>query len=497
MPDLPTVTLDVTLAELYKSAGPKFRDKAIGQVLCGTNSSIKLSDDFPRNVKFLYQDTPFNTLPKDKLTEENTELQRSLAMKYLSLVPQREAFIAGDATVFLFNVDLSADQMNHDRQEVEKTTGILESSQRPRIVFCPSPDEIDLEKYKLDLLACKLVLDGLTKFPMTYDLERHWFLNSKEALARSGLPTPDCEIIELEGYSKDSQSCCIICKSGEALFISPDCVDERGQWLNKATDLITVAIEKRPLPFVVKNQQTFGGAGTWVVSEETERKKLLSQFSENVLRKLFSQVTKDNYHLKPGTILLSDMVSDPVGNSGLTFFVREDGSAMYLGVSEQMIDSNSAWIGSTITYSKQQQLEEKFGPIMAQISTWLHEYEYIGPCGADIMETHSADGSSNFNIIDLNVRTSGSMCLPMMRHHFSSRGFDCASSFSITVKSDRDNFIDKWSHEFESGQMCILSWYEDKRSGTSIADVAVGGEDETSLQGVMKKVQDMTDEVTF
>lgn len=497
MSDLPTVTLDTTLAELYKLAGPRFGDKNIGQVLCGTNSSMKLSDDFPRNVKFLYQDSPFNTLPKHKLTEENKELQRSLAMKYLSLVPQREAFIAGDTTVFLFNVDQSADQIEHDRQEIERTTSVLRKDQQPRIVFCPGPEDIQLKEHGLDLLACKLVLDGLSDYPMTYDLEKHWYLNSKEALARSGLPTPACQIIELDGHGENAQLCCVVCKGGETLFIPEDCTGERGKWLEVATQKIIEAVRKRQLTFVVKNQQTFGGAGTWIINTENERDELLEQFSERLLRKLFSQVTNQNYHLKPGTVLLSDMVADPISNSGLTFFVREDGSPIFLGISEQMIDSNSAWIGSKITYSRQKQLEDKFQPILKQISNWLHEHGYCGPCGADIMETQSVDGTSNFQIIDLNVRTSGSMCLPLMRSHFSGRGYDCASSFSITVKSSRGDFIEQWSKEFKSGQMCILSWYEDKSSGVSIADVTVGGEDEDRLQKLMKKVQDMTDEVTF
>lgn len=139
---------------------------------------------------------------------------------------------------------------------------------------------------------------------------------------------------------------------------------------------------------------------------------------------------------------------------------------------------------------------------MHEIAAWLHKYGYFGPIGADILETapvdtESTDSTANFYIVDLNVRMSGSICLPLLRSHFRKRGFSCGSSFGITVKATRDEFIKQWQKEFESGRMCILSWYEDKSAGSSIADVDVGGEDEGQLQEEMKRIRDTTDGVMF
>ena len=196
------------------------------------------------------------------------------------------------------------------------------------------------------------------------------------------------------------------------------------------------------------------------------------------------------------------MVRNPIGDYGLTFFVTEGGGAIFLAVSEQMIDATKAWIGSTINYPHQPQLEEKFGPIMCEIAAWLGRYGYIGPAGADILETerkpqNGEPRQTEFHIVDLNVRISGSICLPLLRGHFTRRGLQFGSSFSITVKETRDDFIQQWAKEFEEGRMCILSWYEDKANGASIADVAVGAEDEERLQEEMKRVREGTDEVTF
>ena len=46
-----------------------------------------------------------------------------------------------------------------------------------------------MESNGIDLLAAKMALDDLEGFPLAVDLETHYFLNSKAALATSGLPT--------------------------------------------------------------------------------------------------------------------------------------------------------------------------------------------------------------------------------------------------------------------------------------------------------------------
>lgn len=49
------------------------------------NSALDLTGSFPRNEKFLYKDSPFNTLAAKKLVRSSSgSLQRSLTTKYLS-----------------------------------------------------------------------------------------------------------------------------------------------------------------------------------------------------------------------------------------------------------------------------------------------------------------------------------------------------------------------------------------------------------------------------
>ena len=292
-PKLPFVHLDSTTAHLYKGTSPRNSEKRIGLVHSGTSSVLNLSAHFRRNSKYPYQDSPFNSVSVDDLTKDNGELQRSISMKYLSLVPQRESFISGSTAVILFNVDLTEQQMVHDWREAERTLEILNPKQRPELVFCPGPARIPLRDYGIDMLAYKMVLDDLESFPLTVDLEKHWFVNSKVALAQSGLPTPKCKIVEIAGYAPTAEACCEGCVAGDARFIPASCNGVRGTWPREQTAQVLGAVSSYPLPFVLKNQPTFGRAGTWVVNSKKDWTKLstiLRAFSTSFFRQLLMSI---------------------------------------------------------------------------------------------------------------------------------------------------------------------------------------------------------------
>ncbi|KAF9870970.1 solid-state culture specific [Colletotrichum karsti] len=519
MTNLPTITLDTTLADLYRRASPKNAHKRIAQVLCGVNSASELSANVPRNAKYLYQDSPFNSISTNKNAGSHVgdkKQQQELAVKYLSLIPQRDAFISGDTAVVLFNIDETDEQKAHDKEEAEKTISVLAKKQRPDLIFCPGPSKIPITEARIDLIAYKLVLDGLEDYNLVVPPETHWFLNSKAALAQSGLPTPKSKIVELDGFAAQNTMCCTLCKGDVAEFVIPEaCSGSRGEWFEKQSKEIFAELKAHPLPFVLKNQQTFGGAGTYIINTEEDRDSVIQDFRNGILRKLLSSVIESNFHLRPAALILSDLVENPIGDYGLTFFVTDDGSdPIFLAASEQMIDDEKAWIGSTINYARQDELKKKFGPLVKRIAIWLRNHDYVGPAGADVLETapvtngktngHHTNGTKNggedfscFHVVDLNIRTSGSLCLPLLQGHFMSCGLWSGSSFSISLKKGRSEFIDNFKEEFESGQMCIISWYEDPDTGVSLADVAVGAEDQEGLKKAMKLVRDATDEVTF
>ncbi|KAI3571787.1 hypothetical protein IWW34DRAFT_873905 [Fusarium oxysporum f. sp. albedinis] len=489
---LPTVVLDMTLADLYRQAGSEYSDKCIGQVLSGFSALVPLSPKIPPNCKYIYQDGPFTSSSDASRTENEDTIA---AIKYLSLVNQRDAFICGAAPAIFFHMDASPQKRDHDRKQVIKTLATLPDSQRPQPVFCDGPELIPIKEAGIDFLACKVIHDDLERYNNVVPLETHWFLNSKRALADSGLPTPKCVAVTVDGFPTDAQSCCDICISSSlnGFVIPEDCAGARGRWLKEQSLRLYEAVKSHPLPFVLKNQATFGGAGTFIAKTEEERQKIIEDLGKGFLSRLLSAVNANNSHLEPATMLLSDLIQDPIGDYGITFFINEKGRRpVFLGVSRQILENGTAWVGSIIDYRQQNELRLKFDELLNQISDWLQSYGYIGPAGADVLE--DADG---FHVVDLNVRTTGSCCLPLLRTHFTSRGLTLASAFSIDVQQRRVEFLDMFRAEFQEGRMCVVSWYEDEETGSSLAELVMGGENDKKLKELMNHVNEDSNNVTF
>ena len=158
-------------------------------VACAANSEIAPTSRLPRNTKYLYQDSTFSTKPKVTSLEQEKDIQRAVAVKYLSLVPQHDAFAAGNMPVILFNVDNSEGNAARSKQQAEKIMRTLTKLQRPSLIFLPNPEHISMVEVEADLLVMKMELDQLEGFPLVIDLDTHYFLNSKATLCTSGLPT--------------------------------------------------------------------------------------------------------------------------------------------------------------------------------------------------------------------------------------------------------------------------------------------------------------------
>ncbi|SCO80186.1 uncharacterized protein FRV6_04399 [Fusarium oxysporum] len=487
---LPKAVLDTTLNDLYRQAGSEYRNKRIGQVLSSFSALVPPSSKITPNHKYIYQGGPFTSSKGSRTEKEDS----ATAIKYLSLVNQRGAFVCGTAPVIFFYMDGDSKKRDHDRKQVAKMSATLPDYQRPQPVFCEGPDSIPINETGIDLLACKVVHDSLERHINVVPLETHWFLNSKRALADSGLPTPKCVIITVKGIPKDAQPCCAPCTgSGLDSFVIPgDCTGNRGTWLKEQSQRIYDALKSHPLPFVLKSQETFGGAGTFIAKTEEERQRIIDNLGKGFLGRLLSSVNADNSHLEPATMLLSGMIQNPIGDYGMTVFNNKKGQEpVFLGVSKQMIQDGTAWVGSTIDYRQQSELRLRFETLTNQISEWLQSYEYIGPAGADVLE--DADG---FHVVDLNVRTTGSCYLPLLRKHFTNRVLYIESSFSTDVQQ-RDEFLDMFKAEFQDGRMCVISWYEDQEKGSSLAELVIGGEDDDRLKELMDRVNEMSKSVTF
>lgn len=456
---LPEIELEMTLVDLYGSAG-----KEVFFVPTMLSSRFDLTPFVSRCSKYIYQHEAMNQPP-----DAGLEAVGGLAyvIKFLSMIPQQFAFAAGNLPVVMFDIETSSPESEQvvrmNRMFAQETMSVLQPHQRPQLRFYQGLADVHLKQANQILAPCWPV-DGLDRLPHTLEPEVHHELHSKESLARSGLPTPAFDVIEVklpaEGVS--------------------------ATWLHTETTRIIIQVRERPLPFALKLQQTMLGFGTYLIRTESERHSLCSDVLPKILANYLPYLNASNAHLHPANLVVTDLVENIAADLGVTFFINQAGHCKFICGTTQRLVGGVFFSGSHINYQSQHLAEKRLSDIMGQIGRFLHEKGYYGAVNADVLE----DTSGKQYIVDLNVRMPGSYVLGALKTHFwVQRGLTFASLlFKSLLRTSRTSFIRALRDDFTQGRIVITAWHGDELVERSFAHLVVGAEDEAGLVEIVQRV---------
>ena len=220
--------------------------------------------------------------------------------------------------------------------------------------------------------------------------------------------------------------------------------------VNIASENALKLISAHVLPFVLKQNLTVSGGGTYIVHTEAQRKAQISRLQSTIIPLLLSSSsTNANAHLHPTALILSIYIR-AVNSYGLTFFVsRANGACRFISCSNQDFDKAGFWTGGYIDYLQQPCLEMRFSALMNKVGALLFARGYYGPVGIDVLE----DAHGGQWVGDMNVRTPGSLPVGVLKGHFSTkRGLHVAYMLSgIRFPYSRDEFLEHFRVQFEKG----------------------------------------------
>lgn len=493
------VKLDVTLAELYHIDDDEI-DSPHAPVLVNAfpSSDLAMTSRYPRNTKYLYQDSE-NSKPWS--SSDRTRLPRIMAIKLLSLLGQRYTFAAGDMPVILFDPDVDVDPHglrspsgNHAKAEALRTSSILHLHQRPQLRFIAGPEDLELD-HSGERLAVAMPLDALGRLPHVVRPDIHYDILSKACLAISGLPTPQSQVIHLMS-NKAVQSMATRCPGfflDSLTAFTQSEIDIFRTQVNVASENALKHVLAHVLPFVLKQTLTVSGGGTYIVHTEAQRQALTRKLRSTIIPMLLSSSTNVNAHLHPATLILSTYIR-AVHSYGITFFVsRVNGACHFISCSNQDFDDAGFWTGGFIEYLEQPYLAMRFSATLRMVGAFLFSRGYYGPVGIDVLE----DAHGGQWVVDMNVRTPGSLPVGVLKGHFSTeRGLHVAYMLSgIRLPYSRDSFFEIFRVQFEEGRIVIVAWYEeipDGNDGVSWANLAMGGETRKELYELLAKIRDAT-----
>ncbi|KAL6722309.1 hypothetical protein ACLMJK_001416 [Lecanora helva] len=457
----------------------------------GISSSLLLPLYDPSHVGETYSEQK----PSD---EDFEKLREAIAVSFLCGAGQLLAFSAGRLPIILIDpgvrVDaeidgaLSLSSADKVRSEFEQTFSVIHNDQRPHLHFVEHLKHMKMES-KQKLLPL-WVLEDLINQRCIISPQVHFSLGSKQALFESNLTSPRCEIIEFKTLpSRDPKNCCNICRDHWNEFQIPrNCTGPRKQWLDAECDRALQHLLAKPLPYLIKLQQTMGGNGTRSARNPRELVDAAYFISQTYLPNHLPRLTEQNVPLQPMNLVLSDIV-DYVAHHAVNFFLKNNGDPVFVCVAQEMTVKERVWVGDTITYSQQSKLEGRLGPTMRQVSAFLHSKGYYGPVALDVLE----DKAGVQWVVDLNVRTGGSYILGTLKKHFVDNGLDHASLLLLmNVKIDRRALVERFFLEFQKGNVIIVAWYE-KTKGESSGYVAIGAKMFQELRQKEKMFQELSD----
>ena len=459
-------------------------------IAVGISSSVLLPLYDPSHIGETYsEEKPSN--------EDFENTRQTIAVSFLCGAAQLLAFSAGRLPIILIDPGVHVDpeidgnaslsSMDRVRNDMEQTFSVIHHDQRPHLHFAEHLKYLKVES-KQKLLPL-WPLEDLINQCCVISPQLHFSLGSKQALFESKLTSPHCEIIEFNTLpSKDSKNCCKPCLDHWNEFQIPrKCTGPRKQWLDAESDRVIQYLLAKPLPYLIKFQQTMGGNGTLPARNPRELVEAAYFISQTYLPNHLPRLTKQNVSLQPMNLVLSDIV-DYTAHHALNFFLMKSGSPTFVCVAQEMTAKERVWIGNTIAYGQQSELEGRLGPTMRQTSAFLHSRGYYGPVGLDVLE----DKTGVQWVVDLNVRTGGSYILGTLRKHFEDKGLLYASLLLLlNVKINRQAFIKQFCFDFQNGSVIIAAWYEEAK-GDSNGYVVIGAETREDLRQKEKMFQELS-----
>ena len=164
-------------------------------------------------------------------------------------------------------------------------------------------------------------------------------------------------------------------------------------------------LDAAEFPCIVKLSHGYAGLGNFLLKNESDQKAM-----EVALAK----------HWPTATRVVNSVIQNIEGDYGVQFYLRRDGSVVWLGLTEQHFNENNRWCGGTYSADLQTSLMEPFSEIVTATADYLHQQGCFGVIGVDILQT----ADQKCFLVDVNPRLTGITPFLMASRLFQQQSFD-------------------------------------------------------------------------
>jgi predicted ATP-grasp superfamily ATP-dependent carboligase len=201
-------------------------------------------------------------------------------------------------------------------------------------------------------------------------------------------------------------------------------------------------------------------------------------FDESIMREQLAQ------HWPDAKLVANSIIENVVSDVGVQFFLRRDGGAVWLGLTEQQFNEKRRWSGGVYSAAQQQQLRDGLADFIGPTATHLHAEGYFGLVGIDVL----TDADGDRFLVDVNPRLTGVSPFLMASRQFQNEG----AGEGVYLASQRfGGNLDQLMSAAEAvadARVLILSAYEDAGGQTTICHLSISSDSQETNRAILDEL---------
>ena len=263
--------------------------------------------------------------------------------------------------------------------------------------------------------------------------------------------------------------------SGDQQLIDP----ELNYWLHSKEVIEKIDCEQAGVldriepPCIVKLTHGYAGLSNFFVRNKHE--------AEAVRQKMEQQWPDAKF-------VVNSIIEDIQSDVGVQFYLHKNGTAVWLGFTEQNFDADGKWSGGYFSAIAQEQRFEPLTKMIKPAAEYLHSQGCFGVVGIDIVTT----GAGNSFLVDVNPRLTGITPFLMASRMFAAEGLgEGIYLASFRFKGSLRELIAAAESEMLAEQnlrVVVLSAFEDVESGSTICHLSVTSESQLANQATLSRL---------
>lgn len=226
-------------------------------------------------------------------------------------------------------------------------------------------------------------------------------------------------------------------------------------------------------PCMVKLSHAYAGLGNFLLRSDSDEQSMRAKL---------------NQEWPDAQLVINSVIENIVADEGIQFYLRKNGTIIWLGLTQQNFNESNRWCGGTYSHDLQTNRIKQFASIVEATANLLHQRGYFGLVGVDIL----TDASDKHYLVDVNPRLTGiSPFLMASRFFANEQGFtEGVYLASFRFNGDLETLLQTCSQQSDCRAM-VLSAVEETRGDivSTICHLSVSSASISHNQHVIQQLE--------